>query len=467
MLAKREHGELQPGINWGPFTLRIPFVHSGFAGPEFAQGILVSAATGLALVPIMTSDAFGLSFEQAVFMSMLSAILISSGPIIFGEPFAPGWVTPALPLVLALVLTDEPFSTPTMRLQAMTAMALWLAAILILLGITGLGKVLIEKIPMAVKGAIIMGAAIAALKRVFVDDAHNPDGLYNLPVSMTIAMGVCLLLTFSLPIQQQKSKYKWLAQIASLGLLPGFVIAGIVGALPFINEIHYDVKWGFLIPPVVSLYDKVSPFSIGFPPPDILFNANVMSLAFVTYILLFGDIVTGVEVLKTAIPNRDDERIAFDGTRTHLSTGIRNVLMGLFAPFFPTQGSLWTGVHVIIVNRWGEGRKAMDTLHSGIASYYFFGLPILYLVLPVVTGLRPLMPIALALTLVLTGFACAYVAMEIPRNATERGVVLLGGVALALFSPVIGLAIALIACFLLLGFRDVEGQKEPIVTTED
>jgi hypothetical protein len=116
-------------------------------------------------------------------------------------------------------------------------------------------------------------------------------------------------------------------------------------------------------------------------------------------------------------------------------------------------------VHVIIVNRWSEGRKAMDSLHSGIASYYFFGLPILYLALPIVTGLRPLMPIALALTLVLTGFACAYVAMEIPRNATERGVVLLGGAALAFFSPFLGMAIAVIAAFILLGFRDV--QPEP------
>jgi hypothetical protein len=78
-------------------------------------------------------------------------------------------------------------------------------------------------------------------------------------------------------------------------------------------------------------------------------------------------------------------------------------------------------------------------------------LPILYLTLPLVTGLRPLLGIALSLTLVLTGFACAYIAMEIPRNQTERGIVLLGGVALAIFEPHWGLLVAIAATFLLLG----------------
>ena len=437
MLAKREEGAEQPGIHWGPFTLRIPFVHSGYAGPEFFQGILVSAATGLALVPLMTSAAFGLTFEEAVIMSLFSAILISSGPIIFGEPFAPGWITPALPLVLAFVLAPDRFPTPTEKFQAMFAMSFDLAIILLVLGVTGLGRKLIEWIPAALKGAIIMGAAIAAFKRVFIDDAA--ENLFVMPVSMTIVMGLCLILSFSLPIQKYKGQMPWLQKIASLGLLPGFVIAGIVGTI--IGELSYSneagesiIQWGILIPPFGALFAKVSPFAIGFPI-EMLFNPDVLILAFVAYIILFGDIVTGIEVLKTAIPKRPDEKVAFDATRTHLSTGIRNLIMSLFAPFFPTQGSLWTGVHVIIVNRWAEGRKGMDSLHSGIASYYFFGLPVLYLALPVVTGLRPLMPIALALTLVLTGFACAYVAMEIPRNATERGVVLLGGAALAFFSP--------------------------------
>jgi len=57
--------------------------------------------------------------------------------------------------------------------------------------------------------------------------------------------------------------------------------------------------------------------------------------------------------------------------------------------------------------------------------------------------LTPLMDIALSMTLVITGYACAYVAMEIPKNATERGVVFVTGMALVLFEPWLALSIGL------------------------
>jgi len=103
----------------------------------------------------------------------------------------------------------------------------------------------------------------------------------------------------------------------------------------------------------------------------------------------------------------------------------------------------------------------MDSLFSGIASYYVFGVPILYLVLPLVTGLKPLMGIALSLTLVLTGFACSYVAMGIPRTQIERGVVILTGVALAVFSPWVGMTIGVLATLLLVGPK-AHAEREPV-----
>jgi hypothetical protein len=250
-----------------------------------------------------------------------------------------------------------------------------------------------------------------------------------------------------------------------LGLLPGFVLAAIVGV--FAGELHYVVdgksiiEWGILNPPIASTFEKATIFGIGFPPLSMFFDLRLWGVAFVAYIILFGDIITGMEVLNTAIPNRPDEKIEFSSLRTHISCGFRNVVMGVFAPIFPTQGALWTGVHVIIVNRWAEGRKEVDSLFTGIASYYWYGLPILFLMLPVITALKPLMPIALALTLVLTGFACAYVSMDIPRNHTERGVVLFGGCALAFFRPDIGLAIAAVATLILLGWKDAPPETEP------
>jgi ABC-type antimicrobial peptide transport system permease subunit len=68
-----------------------------------------------------------------------------------------------------------------------------------------------------------------------------------------------------------------------------------------------------------------------------------------------------------------------------------------------------------------------------------------------VTALKPLMGVALSLTLILTGFACAFVAMAIPRTTTERGVVLLTAVSLAVFSPWVGMVIGIAATVLLVG----------------
>ena len=39
------------GIKWGPFTLRIPFIHIQFRAPEFLQGLVISGATAFAAAP--------------------------------------------------------------------------------------------------------------------------------------------------------------------------------------------------------------------------------------------------------------------------------------------------------------------------------------------------------------------------------------------------------------------------------
>ena len=91
------------GIKWGPFTLKIPFIHIKFLTAEFLQGLVISGATAFAGAPVVM--ALGLSFEEAVACCFIASTLITAGPIIFGEPFAAGWVTPALPLVIAFFMS--------------------------------------------------------------------------------------------------------------------------------------------------------------------------------------------------------------------------------------------------------------------------------------------------------------------------------------------------------------------------
>lgn len=62
-----------------------------------------------------------------------------------------------------------------------------------------------------------------------------------------------------------------------------------------------------------------------------------------------------------------------------------------------------------------------------------------------------MMGVALSMTLLLTGFACAYVALRIPRDRVERGTMLLAAMALAHFSTAVGLAAGLALTLALLG----------------
>lgn len=450
MSQQRESGAVHPGIKWGPFTARIPFWHTRLEWQDLLQGIFVAGATGLATVPILTHY-LGLSFEEAVACMFIQSVILCSAPILFGEPYAPGMVTPALPLVLLAIGGDD-LATPELRLQFMTAAAICLALILLILGLTGLGSRFIAWIPNSLKGGIILGAAIAALKRVFLDDADKLIGAQ--PITTTAALVVCMVLIFSEPIQRYKKQMRWLAIIASLGLLPGFLTAAFVGPLTgFFREgpaeVVYDIEWGILWLPFGDAITKMSPFYIGWP--DLAMFAKALPLALMSYVILFGDIITGTEIIKAAKGARPDEEIDINTNRSHLALAARNGVMALVAPFFPYQGALWTGVQVVIVQRWADGRKSMDSLFSGIHSYYVFGIPVLYLCLPLVTALKPLMGVALSLTLVLTGFACAYVAMAIPRTAIERGVVLLTAVSLAIFSPWVGMLVGIAATILLVG----------------
>ena len=81
MSNERERATQQPGFHWLGFTARIPILHTRVCWPEFFQGILVAAATALALVPLLTHY-FGLSFEEAIAMSFLHSFLISASCIV-------------------------------------------------------------------------------------------------------------------------------------------------------------------------------------------------------------------------------------------------------------------------------------------------------------------------------------------------------------------------------------------------
>jgi hypothetical protein len=449
MLAKRPEGEVQPGVKWGPFTMRIPLIHLRFSLSDMMQGLAVAGATGLALVPYFMA-LLGLSFEEAVTMAMFHSLLISFSWMFFGDPYAPGWLTPAIPFVVAFITAPAYLGDHASQFQAMTALSLNFAFVLIVLGVTGLGEKLIKVVPNVFKGGIILGAAIAAFMRVTKDgDAANV--FQSAPIAGTIGVVICLLFAFSKPLQEIALDKQWFAKLLGFGLLPGFIVAGSVGY--FTGEFDYNIRWEILdvAGSTASLWDKASPFAIGWPPLE-TFLAS-FPLALITYILFFGDVVTGNEMIEQAQKARTDEKLELNGSRAHMATGIRNILMGIVAPFFSTQGVLWTGIQVILLKRWAQGRDKVDSIFDSIGSFYAFGLPFLFIFLPLVTLLEPLLPVALAVTLILTAFACATLALALVNDATERGAMVITAMAFSLFEPWLGLLVGLFTIFALCGAK--------------
>ena len=432
------------GLRWGPFTLRIPFIHIKFRAGEFFQGMVISGATAFAAVPIAMG--LGLTFEEGVALSFIAGTLIGAGPIFFGEPMAPGWVTPAVPIVIAAFAAKGQFNgvyDPAV-FQFMAAMCIEFTLLLFIMGITGWGKKLIEIIPNGLKAGIILGAALAAFYQVFVTDL---DKLMIQPISMGLAISLCVITTFSEPFKKLALNNKFFKVVGSLGLLPGFVLAALVAFL--LNEVTFNIEWGFRFPDVVSLFNRTSPLAIGFPSIDMYLEA--IPLVVIGYTLLFGDLITGTEVLNDAQTQRPDEPLDVDLDRSHLSVAMRNFLGLLVNPFFPTQGALWTGVHVVVAERWKKGPKEMPSIFDGLGSYYLMGIPFLYVTLPFITLMKPLMQMALTLTLILTGFACAYVAMAIPKKNSEMASALLIAVFITFFSAWVGLLMGILLSIFVVG----------------
>ena len=58
----------------------------------------------------------------------------------------------------------------------MAAMCIEFTIIILFLGLTGLGRVIVEKIPNALKSGIILGAALAAFYQIFFSDFERYIG---------------------------------------------------------------------------------------------------------------------------------------------------------------------------------------------------------------------------------------------------------------------------------------------------
>ena len=442
----RKWGEEQSYIPFGVFKLRLPFIHYRFEFPEFAQGfILVAlalAATapiieGLALVELLGGNA-GLAFQVAVVIVTLNTLILLIHPST-GDPVFCGWITPAIPLTLAyLAQFDDPIS----RLHAVRALQYTICFVFIFLGATGFAKKIISVVPVSIRGGVLLGAAIVAVQSTIMPGGRI-DGT---EISTIVGLIITFLVLYSFHFRKAADKSKILKQIGKYGLLPGMIVALVVGMA--IGELPMPaIEWGITPMPIAETFRALSVFTNGLPP--ISFFISSIPLVIAAYIIAFGDIVTAGEIVTESAKSRPDEKIVYNPGISHIAVGIRNFIQATVAPFVPMSGPLWTGGIIAVAERYKAGPKQMDSIYGGIAWFMIGKLVALFLA-PMVSGLGPVFPVAMSITMIVTGWAAGYIAIQMLKTKEAQGIAILVGCTIAFQGAAVGLAVGLI-CHLLVG----------------
>ncbi|PML77289.1 hypothetical protein BCT69_19800 [Enterovibrio norvegicus] len=429
---KREHGEEQPYIPAGPFKLRIPFVHVGFEKVDFMQGLLLCAVC-LGMIPIL-QEYLGMPFEVAVTIVVLNGLFYFLH-ILLGDPIIPGWITPAIPIV---ILYLSQFDIGVERVHALIAFQISLGVLSILLGVAGLGERVASIIPNAMKSGIIIGAGIAAVNSVLVEGGRFEQA----PISIIVCTGVGFYLLFSSHFKSQRKANKLTKILADLGSLPIILLAIIVG--PLVGEIPWpQIEWGFTTLAFGELFQNWTIFGLGLPPLEMF----VMGLPAVisTYIILFGDVVQAKCLLEDASKNRPDEKIDYNANRSNMIFGMRNVLMGIFGPTITLCGPLAAAMQVVVCERFKLGPKTMNSINSGAISYRY-GTTLGYFLLPIVTLVKPVLGIALAATLLIQGFVSFRVGVTKSKTVNDLGIAGVMAAIIATKGAAWGLGAGIILC---------------------
>nr|WP_225321720.1 hypothetical protein [Psychrobacillus sp. AK 1817] len=172
----RKYGEESPYIPAGPFKIRLPFIHYRFEWPDYVQGLLM-CAVDLSAIPLLI-ELLGMPFEVAMAIVLLNGIFYLLHHLL-GDPAVPGWITPAIPLIM---LYCQQFPEGAERVHALIAFQMTLGILSLLLGASGLASKVVKLIPPAIKSGVILGAGFAAVISVFQigEDLNHFHGLLQL-----------------------------------------------------------------------------------------------------------------------------------------------------------------------------------------------------------------------------------------------------------------------------------------------
>ena len=435
-----------PFWSFGPFKLRLPFVHYRMEWPDYFQGLLM-CAVDLAAIPLMT-ELLGMPFEAAIAIVMLNGLLYLTHHLL-GDPVIPGWITPAIPLLMAYV---ETFSPGTDRVHALIAFQMMFGILVIVLGKTGMATKVVHMIPNAIKSGIIIGAGIAAIAVVFKEGGRFDQ----FPITITIAVGVAFYLIFSRHFALLRNYNSVWAMVGKLGVFPIIVLAVIVA--PVVGETAWpDIQWGITQPNFMLMWTEYTVFGVGLPPLTMYLTAIPTVLA--AYIVVFGDVLQTQAILAEADEIRSDETIDYDPNRSHLIFGGRNLLMSIFGPDVVMCGPLWAAMHVVIVERYKQGKQAMQSIFGGSGSFRW-GTNTGLLMLPIVSLVQPILGIALALTLLIQGFVSVRIGILESRSQRDLGIAGVIAAILSVKGAAWAFAVGILLCILIYGRDFFRGETD-------
>ncbi len=450
-LKKRELGGVQPYIKLGPFNVRIPLIHHRWSWTEMAAAMFLGVAClGAGTATTMTTfgldeaaniAALGLTENGAFLMSLTFGVLNAVCyylPSLLGDPVVPGWITPALPLTLnylgAWALPD--YATGNVdRIKAMIALQMLVALFFLVMGATGLGRMLVDAVPNAIKAGIVLGAGVTAGVNVF--SARMPKA----PITVAIAVLMSYFFLFNPSFARAAEKNKTLNWLRNQGVVPAQVFA-IVLAPFLIREIAVpQIQWGLTPLSFGFVLEHFTIFGLGMP--DASFFISAIPMAFTVYIIAFSDFVLAKEVVTEASAARPDEIVIFDAGRSNLVSFLRNGIMSLFAPWVPMCGPLWASGLLTITERYKRGYKTLNSYWDGVCTFRAATV-ISVLILPLVTLIRPAFAIFFGITMGVQCFACGNIGMRMCTNANERGIACVIAAALAYYTPGWALLIGII-----------------------
>lgn len=448
MSAVREYGKEQPYIPAGIFKIRLPFIHYKWEWSEFFQAILM-CATCLGAIPVLT-DVLGVPYEIAWSMVIINGMgyVLHS---LLGDPGVPGWITPSIPLTIAFLSN---YLIGPDRTQALIALQLEVGIIFLLFGITGIANKVINIVPTSIKAGILLGAGVASVFGEFKTGGRF--GLY--PIAVTVGILIAYYLLFSQGFRNLKAKNKFASALGKYGMLPAVAIAILVG--PLAGELPVPkivIGTFFRLPDIAGVIAAVSPFSIGFPSMEVFIQALPMAL--MAYIIAFGDFVTSESLVNEANDARDDEFIDFNANRSNLISGIRNVVQAFISPYTQLSGPLWAAVTASISQRYKDGREAMDSLVGGMGTFRWTTM-VTVATVPIVSLVQPVLPVALSLTLLVQGYICTRIAMDMCETEMDKGIAGVMGTVIVAKSAAWGLAVGLILHFLLSAKKETKAVAE-------